>query len=620
MHRLKLLLALMLAALLSGAASAQPPPITTTNAMGLTQIAMLGNGEASDLAFTPDGKLLAVATSIGVIVSETGVPDLADQLSGSEFYALTLDISPDGQRVAAGGQDLSVRVWEIETDTLLLESYQHYGAVNTVAFSPDGAMLASAGEDSRVLLWDAASLTVRTDISGLPAVIDRLAFSPDSTLLAGIGRDGIVRLWDTVTGEEIAVHAARSAALRALAFSPEGLLVFAEESGLITTWDPEIQAVVSEVENFGVPVWDIAVTADARLITVGGDEILRVWAMLTEVVIMERTNQPRNPFRAVAVAGDLIATASAQEVSIWREDSDQPVSRLSLPSAALSAAYSPDGASLAVGTTDGKVTLYETISYTARASLNPEHGAATVLTYLADGRLVAGWEDGFITVIEPRDGTLIASWPVHEGAVRGLTDTGDENVVISAGADAVIRFTNLIKGAGPERSRDDGVPFTALAVDRANRRVAVGSETGTLALFEFEPRRIRPAGRTTLETGLIPTALAIAPDGRTLLVGLSDHSLRLYDLPDMTLAGTITDFPDQPTAIRYGPDGTWVAVTVRDGWLHLFDSQTLAPIFGSPGHTDWATGLALHPSGTAIATTGEDGMVRVWALPLDVEK
>ena len=612
MRRFITLFAVVLIGILSGISSAQTgAAITTANASTLTQVAVLGHGEANDLAFAPDGKLLAVATSVGVVVTETGVPDATDVLSGSEFYAVTVDVSPDGAQVAAGGWDFSVRVWDIESDALLLESRDHGAAVNAVAFSPDGSTLASAGDDSRVLLWDAENLNVLTVIDGLPAVIDRLAFSADGATLAGIGRDAFIRIWETATGNEITALEGRSGSLRSLAFSPEGLLVFADESGLITTWDPAT-GLVTEIENFGVPVWDLAVTPDARLVTVGGDEILRVRAMLTDVVMLERTNAPRNPLRAVAVAGDVIATASAQEISIWNADNDQPVSRLWLPGAAVSAAYSPGGDALAVGTTDGFVTIYDAVTFAVRAAANPERGAASALLYLPDGRLVAGWSDGFITVIGPDDGAVISSWPAHEGAVRGLMNTGEAEIVISAGADASIRFTNLATGDGPERTRDDGVPFTALAVDPAERRIVVGSEAGMLTLFEIGQRRVRPAGRAALDNGAAPKALAISPDGGTLLVGGSDSSVRVYALPAMTAADVITSFFGEPTAIRYGPDGSWFAVSSQDGYLRVFDAQSRALLFESHGHTDWATALAVHPSGTSIVTTGEDGIARVW--------
>lgn len=616
MRRFATLFTVLLIGILSGTSSAQiGAPITTASAASLAQAAVIGHGEANDLAFAPNGKLLAAATSVGVIVTETGVPDATDKLSGSEFFAVTVDVSPDGSRVAAGGWDFSVRVWDIDTDALLLESREHGAAVNTVAFSPDGTTLASAGDDLRVLLWDAENLSVRATIDGLPAVIDRLAFSADGAMLAGIGRDGMVRIWESATGNEIAGIEGRSGALRALAFSPEGLLVFADDWGLITTWDATTDSPVTSIENGGVPVWDLAVTPDGRLVTVGGDETLRVRAMLTDVIMLERTNQPRNPLRAVAVAGDVIATASAQEISIWNADSEQPVSRLWLPGAAVSAAYSPSGDALAVATTDGNVTIYEADTFDVRAVANPERGAASALLYLPDGRLIAGWEDGFVTVIGPDDGALISSWPVHEGAVRGLMATGDENVVISAGADASIRFTHLSTGDGPDRTRDDGAPFTALAVDRLNRRLIVGSEAGMLSMFEIGQRRARPAGRAALDNNAAPKALAISPDGGTLLVGASDSSVRIYTLPDLTATGIITSFFGEPSAIRYGPDGSWFAVSSQDGYLRVFDAATQALLFEAHSHTDWATGLSIHPAGTSIVTTGEDGVARVWALP-----
>lgn len=612
---MRLLLSLVMTLLLATVSVAQETVITTANAAGLSQIRVLGHGEANDLAFTPNGKLLAVATSIGVLVTETRAPDATERMAGSEFYAVTVAVNPAGTRVAAGGWDNSVRVWDIATGEPLLESRDHQAGVSAVTFSPDGAMLASAGEDLSVRLWDADKLSVRAIISGVPARTNALAFSADSTLLAGADDTGTVHLWDVAAGTEVAALTGHMTAARTLVFLPDGTLVSADDIGRIIVWDVAARAQIATLQNFEIPIQDMAVTSEALVLTVGGDEILRGRFLPDDRVAFERVNMPRHPLRAVAAAPGVIATASAQEISIWNMEGAEPVSRLWMPDKAYSAAYSADGRSLAVGSTDGHVTLYDGISYEPRATLQLERGTPTALVFLADGRLVAGMEDGTLVVISPDGRRVIAEWPVHQGAVTGVANPDDgANLIISAGRDATVAFTNVLTGEGTERERGENAIFNSLAVDPANRRLVTASDAGTLTLFEIGNRRPRNGSKVKLDNDVIPLAVALSENGRTLAVGGSDGAVRFFAVPDLSVDTVVPAFFGPVTDLAYAPDGSWLAAVSYDLSLRLIDSQTRAVIFEALAHTDSILGLAINPAGTRIVTVGEDGVARVWAI------
>jgi WD40 repeat protein len=76
-------------------------------------------------------------------------------LQGHLWEVRSVAFSPDGTRLASGGNDRMVKIWDAQTGQEMLTLKGHTSAVLKVAFSPDGNLLASASEDGTVKIWNA---------------------------------------------------------------------------------------------------------------------------------------------------------------------------------------------------------------------------------------------------------------------------------------------------------------------------------------------------------------------------------------------------------------------------------------------------------------------------------
>jgi WD40 repeat protein len=171
-----------------------------------------GTFAVPSIAFLPDGAQLVVTNGDRIRLREVGSERITGTFAAdAPLYSLA--VSPDGRRVAAGGSDNRVRLYDPSTayrtgqeqypDPVALAG--HTGRLNTyraliwqVAFNPPGDLLASVGGDGQLCVWDVAAATLLAQRPAHPLGATSLAFHPQGEWLATGGLDGSVQIWGIV--------------------------------------------------------------------------------------------------------------------------------------------------------------------------------------------------------------------------------------------------------------------------------------------------------------------------------------------------------------------------------------------------------------------------------------
>ena len=276
--------------------------ISPDSAEKIVEIADLGGQTIPiwELAFTPDGRILAAAGSETILnlwdVSGTGAPNT---FSGHTSNVTSIALSQDGKTLAAGAEDNTIKLWDVASGQELrtLSTYHpddsnSHGVLDMV-FSPDGKMLVSVFEsfsDSTsnfifyMDLWDTASgKHMRTWNNYW---LWGVSFSPDSKTLAWgtsnvYWKDNNVILSDAASGRVVHTLSGHESRVNSVAFSPDGkTLASGSDDYTIKLWDVASGSVLSTISNdvtiiavrpsdIAVPVTNVAFSPDSKTLVSG---------------------------------------------------------------------------------------------------------------------------------------------------------------------------------------------------------------------------------------------------------------------------------------------------------------------------------------------------------------
>ena len=184
----------------------------------LEHITDRGLFQVKEVAFSPDGELLATAgghVKLWEVSNQTEIATL--QHNG---YVLALAFSPNGQLLAAGDAEGTVKIWDVQKRQAIAQLEGDTTRVDSVTFAPDGRTLASAGYQGQIKLWAVANWEPLGTLQNRGTVYT-VDFSLDGKALASTGHEA-VSLWSVESGEKIASLTGHTGWVRGAAFSPDG--------------------------------------------------------------------------------------------------------------------------------------------------------------------------------------------------------------------------------------------------------------------------------------------------------------------------------------------------------------------------------------------------------------
>jgi WD40 repeat protein/tRNA A-37 threonylcarbamoyl transferase component Bud32 len=573
------------------AGSAIPPPLAISSGLLLTYI------EGSPPLLGPDGDNPFVGG-----------------LAGHAGNIHCVSISPDGKVIATGGDDGTVRLWDIVAGLEIGRLDEPQCRVACIAFSPNGQTLLTGCEESQVALWDVKTRSKLKSFAGHGARVASIAFFFDGRRFITAGGDKTIRVFD-VDAERRIEDMGAGAMLTGIAVSPDGTTVLAcSEDKVVGLWDLKRKMLTRNLNAKGQHrSLCVALSHDGKIAAAGDDHgFIHLWKRETEEEIATLQGSLA-PVFSIAFSPDdktLVAGASDRQVRVWDVAGAKQLYVFTGHGGPVhGVAVTPDGTRCVSVGDDGTARLWLLSSDSERQFFGRRENAATDISVSLDGR--TAWTAGGFVPVQQWDidgGTALRELPRESRFATCMAQSADGRFLITGHGRGRVSLWDTTSGASLQNLEGHTQQVTSVAISRTGEMAVSAADDATIRVWDLrggkELRRFDPSP--------VALALALSPDGKTALSAGGDYVLRQWDVTTGKQKLALPGHLRAVNSLAFSSDGSKAVSGSNDTTVRLWDLRTGRESRILATHATAVRAVKFSPDDQLIASASFDGDMSVW--------
>ena len=599
----------------------------------------------TDVSFHPKEKVIASASGNQVHTWDPATGKTIKtvvNLGKTDKPIKSIAYSPDGKLLAVGADDGILRVVEADTGKAVFTSPPRNARIEKVAFSPNSKLVALGDSNSQVAVYvpEGKGNQLAMSVQGVDlGEVMGVAFSADSGSVFTCGRDGKGRLTAGPSPEgasapntatKLREYVGHSGPVTGLAVTADGkFLVTAGDDKTVRVWEVSTGKSLRSFQGHMTKTTAVAVRGDGRQVASASDDgAVRVWDLNTTDDHKAMTDAKESLW-AVAISPDgkrLAAAGADKKIRIYHPETGKLETTLDAGAAMTALAFLPDSNRLVAGGGDKVAKVWDVPGNKILKEL-PGHALAVLAVAASDdGKLVVtGSADATVRGFDPESGKELWKFPARKAVCGVSIRKGNKNVAVGL-ADGTLAILDL-SGATPKELAaqgahtagtscvafsSDGNRLASVGGDGAIRVWSVGDNAVLTQLVKFD-------GQATpmSSTGFSPlSTVAFSTDGRFVAASGADAVVRVWDIQTKSEVRGLRGHTDWVTSVAFTPDGRFLASVAaeKDNTVRVFELPALDTASAAGGHMLAVNAVAVSPNGKFVATAGTDQTIKIWDI------
>jgi len=564
----------------------------------------------NSVSWNPDGQTLATGSADNTVKLWNKQGKLLQTLQGHQNSVNSVSWSPDGQTLATGSADNTVKLWNKQGK--LLQTLQgHQNSVNSVSWSPNGQTLATGSADNTAKLWNKQGKLLQT-LQGHQDTVNSVSWSPDSQTIATGSADNTAKLWNK-QGKLLQTLQGHESYIRSVSWSPDGqTLATASRDKTVKLWNKQGK-LLQTLKSHQSAVWSVSWSPDAdTLASASSDNTVKLWNKQGKLLHTHRGHQ--NPVFSVSWSPDseTLATASRDKtVKLWNKKGKLLQTLTSHQNPVLSVSWSPDGETLASASVDKTVKLWNKEGKLLH-TLNSHQNTVWSVSWSPDDRTLATGSADKTVKLWNKQGKLLHTLTGHQNVVNSVSWSPDGQTLATGSEDKTVKLWNREgKLLHTLIGHQNYVYSVSWSPD--GQTLATGSWDKTVKLWNKEGKLLQ-----TLTSHQNPVySVSWSPDGKTLATGSDDNTVKLWN-KEGKLLQTLKSHQSAVLSLSWSRDSQTLATGSDDNIVKLWNKegkllQTLK------GHQSYVYSVSWNPEEPILATGSLDNTVKLWKIDTNLD-